>query len=87
MREPGHRSWPGERRGEERRGEERGLLIGSVYDPVRISCIVKFETQATRAVRPFKTRTTYFVWLLYLNALKAHSLHTDKPSQMESKCT
>lgn len=77
------------------RGREEGRggwLIGSVYDPVRISCIVKFETQDTRAVRAVKTRTTYFVWALYLNALKAHSLHTDKPSPklskgVESKCT
>lgn len=46
--------------------------------------IVKIETHDTRAVGAVETRTTYFFWVLFLNALKAHSLHTDKPSQMVS---
>lgn len=45
---------------------------------------MKIETHDTRAVGAVETRTTYFFWVLFLNALKAHSLHTDKPSQMVS---
>lgn len=71
-------AWPPQLAGT--RGGKSGFLTGSVYDPVKISCIVKFETQDMRAVRSVKTRTTYFVWELYLMPLiQTHSILINPP--------
>ncbi len=68
---------------DKRRGEGAGPLAQCVTlwgFPV----LWNLRRKTWELLDPVQTRTTYFVCVLYLAALKAHSLHTDKPSQIVS---
>lgn len=72
-------SWPPQLAG------TTGGESGSVYDPVRISSIVKFELQAPVKEKTKKKKLEPPAWSGSCpHAFKAHSLHTDKPSQIVS---
>lgn len=73
-------AWPPQLAGT--REGKRGWLI--VWPCEDFSVLWNLRRKTWELQDPVKTRTTYFVWVVYLYALKGHSLHIDKTSQSVS---
>lgn len=73
-------AWPPQLAGT--REGKRGWLI--VWPCEDFSVLWNLRRKTWELQDPVKTRTTHFVWVVYLYALKGHSLHIDKTSQSVS---
>lgn len=73
-------AWPPQLAGT--REGKRGWLI--VWPCEDFSVLWNLRRKTWELQDLVKTRTTYFVWVVYLYALKGHSLHIDKTSQSVS---